>query len=362
MYFAYITILQSRKQVAVRHETSVPGNITKAFLQNMAVGPTRRFITKFIVKKSAPPRHTVALPVPLPAPAYPRLDMHEYFIKFWLPHCSKINVDDPHYPMFRKLCLSPDPELFPYLESCTVDVGLYQQLIQYAVLERHPPLLRVVRDHLVKQAPHMVSRIFKDCCPGTSVSFLHVAATLGHDDIIAELRNVCAINGADADGKTPLTWAAEKGHEAVVKLLVENGADLEAKDKKHGRTPLLWAAEKGHEAVVKLLLEKGVELEPKDNFGRTPLSWAAGNGHEAVVKLLLEKGVELESKDNFGQTPLSWAAGNGHEAVVKLLVEKGANIESKDKEYGRTPLLWAAENGHEGVVRLIRSKIPKRPS
>ena len=42
----------------------------------------------------------------------------------------------------------------------------------------------------------------------------------------------------------------------------------------------------GHEAVVKLLLEKGAELESKDRDGRTPLSWAAENGQEAVVKLL----------------------------------------------------------------------------
>ena len=48
--------------------------------------------------------------------------------------------------------------------------------------------------------------------------------------------------------------------------------------------------ENGHEAVVKLLLEKGAELETKDDNGRTPLSWAAENGHEAVVKLLLEQG------------------------------------------------------------------------
>ena len=65
----------------------------------------------------------------------------------------------------------------------------------------------------------------------------------------------------------------------------------------------------GHEAVVKLLLEKGAELETKYNNGRTPLSWAARNGHEAVVKLLLEKGAELETKDDrYGRTPLSWAA------------------------------------------------------
>ncbi len=64
--------------------------------------------------------------------------------------------------------------------------------------------------------------------------------------------------------------------------------------------PLSWAAKKGHKAVVKLLLEKGAELESKDKRGWTPLSWAAKKGHEAVVKLLLEKGTELESKDKRG--------------------------------------------------------------
>ena len=48
----------------------------------------------------------------------------------------------------------------------------------------------------------------------------------------------------------------------------------------------------GNEAIVKLLVEKGAELESKDNDGRTSLSWAVEIGREAVVKLLVEKGAE----------------------------------------------------------------------
>jgi ankyrin repeat protein len=67
-----------------------------------------------------------------------------------------------------------------------------------------------------------------------------------------------------------------------------------------GQTALSRAAIKGHEAVVELLLEKGADVESKDSDGLTPLSWAARGGHEAVVKLLLEKGADTESKNSHG--------------------------------------------------------------
>src|SRR5205823_2412928 len=94
-------------------------------------------------------------------------------------------------------------------------------------------------------------------------------------------------------------------------------------------------ADYGFKAVVKLLVEKGADLETKDNDGRTPLSWTAGHRNEAVAKLLIEKGAELETKDNDGRTPSSWAAKHGFEAVVKLLVEKGVALETKGAENGQ---------------------------
>ncbi|KAM9873437.1 Ankyrin repeat domain-containing protein 50-like protein 3 [Verticillium dahliae] len=153
---------------------------------------------------------------------------------------------------------------------------------------------------------------------------------------------------------TDLMVTSYYGHHVVVNLLLEKGADVEAKDSGYNRTPLSWAAEKGRDAVVKLLLEKGADVEAKDSGYRTPLSRAAGNGRAAVVKLLLEKGADVETKDGRydHRTPLSRAADNGHEAIVKLLLEKGANIEAKDG-LGQTPLWRAAECGHEAVVKLL---------
>ncbi|RYO96334.1 hypothetical protein DL764_007492 [Monosporascus ibericus] len=184
---------------------------------------------------------------------------------------------------------------------------------------------------------------------------LHLAAFFGVQEAVHALLRKHCLDLKDSYGQTPLSWAARNGHEAVVKLLLNNGANLKSKSD-NGQTPLLWAAENGHEAVVKLLLDKDAKLESKSDIGQTPLSWAAENGHEAVVKLLLKKDANLKSKDKVnGQTPLSWAAERGHEAVVKLLVEKGAELESKSNN-GQTPLSLAAEYGHKAVVKLLVEK------
>ena len=97
---------------------------------------------------------------------------------------------------------------------------------------------------------------------------VHLAAYFGlKEATIALLENGHGLNFKDSDNRTPLLWAAEYGREAVVKLLLEKGAELETKGKEYGRTPLLWAAGNGHEAVVKLLLEKGAK-NPNDSYLR----------------------------------------------------------------------------------------------
>ena len=177
-------------------------------------------------------------------------------------------------------------------------------------------------------------------------------------------------------GRTPLSWAAGAGHEAVVKLLLaKDGIDPDLKDIQSSRTPLSWAAGGGHEAVVQLLLAIGkvdvdskdedgqtplllatdkVDANSKDKSGLTPLSWAVAGGHEAVVQLLVATGkVDVDSKNKYGLTPLSKAASGGHEAVVQLLLATHkVDVDSKDK-YDRTPLWKAASGGHEAVVQLL---------
>ena len=186
---------------------------------------------------------------------------------------------------------------------------------------------------------------------------VHIAAYLGLGEVVMTLiKNGHDLDLGDSDSRTPLSFAAENGHEAVVELLLtQAGVNPDSRDSISGQTPLSWATKKGHKAVVELLLaQDGVDPDAKGDNGRTPLSWAAQSGHGAVVELLLaQDGVNPDSNDIYGQTPLSWAAENGHGAVVELLLaQDGVDPDSKDSG-GRTPLSWAAGKGHRAVVELL---------
>ena len=197
-----------------------------------------------------------------------------------------------------------------------------------------------------------------DCTGSTALAW---AARRGHEEVVKVLLERKDINPDLADtiyGRTPLSRAAESGHEGVVRMLLDReGVSPDREDTDHGQTPLSWAAESGHEGVVKMLLERE-EVNPHQgdtDRGQTPLLWAAENGHEAVVKILLEQGgVNPNRADYRGQTPLSLAAESGHEGVVEMLLERAdVNPENVDDYFNQTPLSWAAEGGHKEVVRLL---------
>ncbi|OBT72674.1 hypothetical protein VF21_08561 [Pseudogymnoascus sp. 05NY08] len=184
----------------------------------------------------------------------------------------------------------------------------------------------------------------------------HLAAYLGLEKAMAALlKKGYHLDSKDTSGRTPLSWAAANGHEAVVKLLLAiPGVDVNSKTI-NGGTPLWLAAWNGHEEVVKLLLATAsVDVNSTNINGDTPLSLAVWNRREGVVKLLLATAsVNVNSKNIIDETPLLIAARNRREEAVKLLLATASiNVNCKNTD-SETPLLLAAANGNKEVVRLL---------
>jgi ankyrin repeat protein len=247
--------------------------------------------------------------------------------------------------------------------------SFYEYAVQYwGIHSRESPMyMHKVTDFLndtrkVEAASQALMVRKAPCKPKYSQGFpkrivgLHLAAYFGlHEALPYLILRQEDVDLADEYGRTPLCYASMNGHQAVVQLLLNRGADIESKDNQTGQTPLLWAVEKGHEAVVQVLLDKGANIESRDiQNGRTPLIWAINNGHEAIVQLLLAMGANIESEDiQTRGTPLMWAVRSGHEGIIRLLLEWGANIESRAIQTERTPLIWAVGDGHEAIVQLL---------
>ena len=195
---------------------------------------------------------------------------------------------------------------------------------------------------------------------------LHGAAYYGCVEITVALleTNKWDARVTDFNGNIPISWAAMRGNEEVVRILLEQSDVNPDKMNERRRSPLFLAAENGHEGVVRILLERS-DANPNtmDDMGRTPLLLAAENGHEGVVRILLElNDVNPDKVDNRGRSPLLWAAMNGHEGVARILLERNDVNPSTADWLGRTPFMLAAQNGREEVVRVLLGRNDVNPN
>jgi hypothetical protein len=123
---------------------------------------------------------------------------------------------------------------------------------------------------------------------------------------------------------TGLIVASYFGHSAIVQLLLEKDADVDAQGGEYGNA-LQAASVEGHEQVVKLLLEKGVNVNAQGGPYGNALQAASFRGHKQVVKLLLDKSADINSQGGHYDSAFQAAAAGGHEEVVTLLLEKGTD-------------------------------------
>ncbi|KAJ5521105.1 hypothetical protein N7463_001558 [Penicillium fimorum] len=149
----------------------------------------------------------------------------------------------------------------------------------------------------------------------------------------------------------PLINAAGIGDEGVVRLLLENAAELNARGGKYGNA-LRAASSEGHERVVQMLLDNGAEVNAQGGEYGNALQAASSEGHERVVQMLLENGAEVNAQGGEYGSALQAASSEGHERVVQMLLENGAEVNARGGKYGNA--LQAALHGdHKWVAQML---------
>lgn len=197
---------------------------------------------------------------------------------------------------------------------------------------------------------------------------LHAAAEKCDVETVRELASVpTELDRKNRDNNTPLMLAAESGCLEAVRLLVENGAKVDAGKEAHERTPLLHAAEQGHADVIAYLLEKGADPKARTNQGDTSLILALrgaffpkgpqGKPGE-TLEVLLNHGAEVNVAGEFGRTPLMWAVRQVDARLVWPLLRKGADPSARDKD-GNTAITMAQELKLDYLTQILKD--PQRP-
>ena len=173
---------------------------------------------------------------------------------------------------------------------------------------------------------HVDARDRFDCSP------LMLAVRDGHTEFALELleRGASAVHRSTRNGSSVLDFAAMAGDVAVGRALLMAGADVDGAGgdpdgHTSGMTALMWAANRGHPAFVRLLLDAGAKVDLQDARGGTAaqrVAFQVDGGDRATLAILLEAGADVALPDQHGRTLLIEAraqARNGRPGLRELI-------------------------------------------
>ncbi len=183
-----------------------------------------------------------------------------------------------------------------------------------------------------------------------------------HDPKMLEMLNKYAIQKTDKGAKDTdvkiktmdLISAVQKGDTEIVKMLLDKGADVNAKDN-NGNAALIWAVDRKNTEIIKMLLDKGadvnVDVNVKDGSREPVLIYAIKKDNTEIVKILLDNGADVKSRA--ANMALSYASIFKNIEIIKMLLDKGADAR---RSGGSDALIVAVIKNNIELVKMLIDK------
>jgi ankyrin repeat protein len=176
------------------------------------------------------------------------------------------------------------------------------------------------------------------------ITALAEAANLGNGEMIEALLKAGADpNSTSGEGETVLMTASRTGTVVGVKALLARGASVKAAESYRGETALMYAVAENHADIAKLLIDAGADVNAKSTFYDFNFRKVASGGTQAVYF-------------RGGLTPLLFASRQGAIEAASVLIAAGADLNQGEPEYGFTPLLDAIYNDHYDFAAQLVEK------
>lgn len=116
------------------------------------------------------------------------------------------------------------------------------------------------------------------------------------------------------------------GNKKLIEFLLELGAPPDGLPNYFDETPLHEAALKNHTFIIQLLLDRGADINARDTNDQTALHKAAWNNCTSAMRLLLDRGADPNARNLANQTPLDLARWRNHQEAIDLLMDFSASV------------------------------------